>query len=341
MAWSPWPALDLQKAAPERAGRAAGAARRRRSRPRSSTPFCERKNGAALLAAALADKKLPPDVAKVGVRAVRISGRDAPALIDALTKAGGLTFGARGADRSEMKADGRRRAKHGRPGPRRGIFRRKDMVCLKCHAIAGAGGQVGPDLTSIGASAQVDYLIESILLPNKAGQGKLPLPAGDDAAGPAVHRHQGARDGRRAGAAHRRGQGDRHPHQGHRRADNGRLADAGRSDRHADPRGAGGSGALPVGAGQGRSVLGEQGPAGAALAGAGADAGGAAALPGVRSRGRARRLPGLAWEPAYSTVAGVLPLEDMPRWTWARKPPRQRWCAARWRRRRPARWCCG
>ena len=40
-------------------------------------------------------------------------------------------------------------------------------MCLKCHAIAGAGGQVGPDLTSIGASAQVDYLIESILLPSK------------------------------------------------------------------------------------------------------------------------------------------------------------------------------
>src|SRR5262249_54166250 len=38
----------------------------------------------------------------------------------------------------------------------------------KCHAIAGAGGQVGPDLSSIGASAQIDYLIESILLPNKA-----------------------------------------------------------------------------------------------------------------------------------------------------------------------------
>src|SRR5262249_4937063 len=48
------------------------------------------------------------------------------------------------------------------------LYRRKDMVCIRCHAIAGAGGQVGPDLTSIGASAQVDYLIESILLPSKA-----------------------------------------------------------------------------------------------------------------------------------------------------------------------------
>jgi len=39
---------------------------------------------------------------------------------------------------------------------------------MKCHAIAGAGGLVGPDLISIGASAQVDYLIDSLLLPSKA-----------------------------------------------------------------------------------------------------------------------------------------------------------------------------
>jgi putative heme-binding domain-containing protein len=53
--------------------------------------------------------------------------------------------------------------------PARGevVYRRKDMACLKCHAIAGAGGLVGPDLLSIGASAQVDYLIDSLLLPNK------------------------------------------------------------------------------------------------------------------------------------------------------------------------------
>jgi putative heme-binding domain-containing protein len=39
---------------------------------------------------------------------------------------------------------------------------------MACHAIGGAGGQVGPDLSSIGASAQTDYLVDSILLPSKA-----------------------------------------------------------------------------------------------------------------------------------------------------------------------------
>ena len=48
------------------------------------------------------------------------------------------------------------------------IYRRKELTCMKCHAVAGVGGLVGPDLGSIGASAQVDYLIESVLVPNKA-----------------------------------------------------------------------------------------------------------------------------------------------------------------------------
>src|SRR5207249_3076991 len=48
------------------------------------------------------------------------------------------------------------------------IFRRKDLSCLQCHAIAGAGGTVAPDLLSLGASSPVDYIIDSLLLPNKA-----------------------------------------------------------------------------------------------------------------------------------------------------------------------------
>jgi putative heme-binding domain-containing protein len=56
-----------------------------------------------------------------------------------------------------------------RGDPRRGeeVFRRESLQCLKCHAIAGGGGEVGPDLISIGASAQVDYIVDSILDPSK------------------------------------------------------------------------------------------------------------------------------------------------------------------------------
>ena len=52
--------------------------------------------------------------------------------------------------------------------PARGerIYRRAGLKCQTCHAIGGAGGKVGPDLTSIGGSAQTDYLLESLLKPS-------------------------------------------------------------------------------------------------------------------------------------------------------------------------------
>ncbi len=130
--------------------------------------FLQRKNGAVLLAAALAGQQLPADTAKVGVRAVRISGREAPQLIDVLTKAGGLKFGAKALTDAEMKTMVADVQKSGDAARGEAIFRRKDQLCLKCHAIAGSGGQVGPDLSSVGASAPVDYLIDSVLLPNKS-----------------------------------------------------------------------------------------------------------------------------------------------------------------------------
>lgn len=45
------------------------------------------------------------------------------------------------------------------------VYRRPGLACSACHAIGGAGGKVGPDMTSIGASAPLDYLVESILMP--------------------------------------------------------------------------------------------------------------------------------------------------------------------------------
>ena len=130
--------------------------------------FLRRKEGPTLLAAALAGKTVPADGAKVGLRVVRGSGLDAPALVEALTKAGRL-----GAKPPELTPEERSALvaevqSKGDPARGQAIFRRKDALCLRCHAIGGAGGQVGPDLSSVGASAQVDYLIDSILDPNKA-----------------------------------------------------------------------------------------------------------------------------------------------------------------------------
>lgn len=130
--------------------------------------FLQRKNGAAILAKALTGAKLPADTARVAIRTIRTSGRDASGLGEVIAKAGGLTFGAKVLPEKELKEMVAEVAKKGDAGRGEIVFRRADMLCLKCHAIAGAGGQVGPDLSSIGASAQVDYLIDSLLQPSKA-----------------------------------------------------------------------------------------------------------------------------------------------------------------------------
>src|SRR5262249_18084208 len=101
--------------------------------------FVERKNGAVVLTKALADRKLPADVAKLGLRTVRATGREQPELIAALTKAGGLTGERRLLSPEEKKQFLSDVFKQGDPVRGEVVFRRKDQICLKCHAVAGAG----------------------------------------------------------------------------------------------------------------------------------------------------------------------------------------------------------
>jgi quinoprotein glucose dehydrogenase len=46
------------------------------------------------------------------------------------------------------------------------FFDKAEVSCLRCHKVAGVGGEVGPDLTGIGTKQKRDYLLESIVDPN-------------------------------------------------------------------------------------------------------------------------------------------------------------------------------
>ncbi|WP_332368339.1 hypothetical protein [Spirosoma telluris] len=46
------------------------------------------------------------------------------------------------------------------------VFRKSNLTCLTCHAIGGAGGRIGPDLSSLGTSSPAETIIRSILYPN-------------------------------------------------------------------------------------------------------------------------------------------------------------------------------
>lgn len=124
------------------------------------------KDGQGKLSAAFADKSIPADVAKNLIRIVRSGPSPDQALIDSLQKAGKL--GEAGWKHSAELVAGLVTEVNEKGNPQRGemIYRRKDLQCLNCHAVGGSGGKVGPDLLSIGASAPVDYLIDSLITPN-------------------------------------------------------------------------------------------------------------------------------------------------------------------------------
>jgi quinoprotein glucose dehydrogenase len=47
------------------------------------------------------------------------------------------------------------------------FFDRTEVSCLRCHKIQGTGGEVGPELTGIGGKQNREYLLESIVEPDK------------------------------------------------------------------------------------------------------------------------------------------------------------------------------
>jgi quinoprotein glucose dehydrogenase len=47
------------------------------------------------------------------------------------------------------------------------FFNKTEVACLRCHKVQGRGGEVGPDLTGIGAKQTREYLLESIVDPSR------------------------------------------------------------------------------------------------------------------------------------------------------------------------------
>ncbi len=129
--------------------------------------FLARKDGAQALAKALAQQPPAADAARLGLRVLVERGTAAPELQAALQKAVGQPGAKRKLDAKEMKRWIALVQEGGDPARGEAVFRRAQLGCLQCHALGGVGGRVGPDLSGIGTSAQLDYLIESVFLPSK------------------------------------------------------------------------------------------------------------------------------------------------------------------------------
>jgi putative heme-binding domain-containing protein len=119
------------------------------------------------LAGPASSAKLSAIAANYGLRAVREGGRNEPELLQALTLASSTAGPVRELSDAEMLALARKAQAQGDPHRGELVYRRPELGCVSCHAIGGVGGKVGPDMTSIGASAPADYLVESLIYPNR------------------------------------------------------------------------------------------------------------------------------------------------------------------------------
>ncbi|MEQ1839804.1 MAG: HEAT repeat domain-containing protein, partial [Verrucomicrobiales bacterium] len=129
--------------------------------------FLANKQGPVALATALTESTLPQSIALAGVQKASSAATKPEALVAALQKAGNLKPMKMALTAEEMEAMMKQVATQGDPLAGETIYRRATLQCTVCHAIGGAGGVIGPDMVSIGASAPVDYLIESLLEPSK------------------------------------------------------------------------------------------------------------------------------------------------------------------------------
>ena len=130
--------------------------------------FINREGGADALADSLKDKRIPTDTARLALRYLRGTGAPSPKLTDVLTAAAGMTSAPVVLSPQQMKQMVEEVEARGDAANGERIFRRGETACYQCHAIAGAGGWLAPDLSSVGASSPLDYLIDSVLDPNKA-----------------------------------------------------------------------------------------------------------------------------------------------------------------------------
>jgi len=132
------------------------------------TAFLDRRDGSDRLAFALKDQKLTVDVAKMALRFMYSIGRSDASLSDVLSKAAGVASDPPPPTQEEVAKIVEQVIAKGDATRGESIFRRSELSCMKCHGINRAGGQVGPDLSAIGVSSPVDYVVNSILNPNLA-----------------------------------------------------------------------------------------------------------------------------------------------------------------------------
>ncbi len=129
--------------------------------------FLDREGGSRKLAAAV--EKAPPskDMAMLAMRHMYSVGRSDEELAGVLGRIAGIDANPQPLTKQQVAEKIKQVAAHGNAVRGEDVFRRADLSCTKCHALSKAGGQVGPDLSPLGASSPADYIINSISNPDQ------------------------------------------------------------------------------------------------------------------------------------------------------------------------------
>jgi putative heme-binding domain-containing protein len=130
--------------------------------------FLARNTGPDALAKAIDQSRPSEDTAKLVLRQLYAIGRSDASLVSALSAAAGIAEDLAPPTDAEIKALMAEVAEKGDAKRGEKVFRNEANSCLKCHAIRGAGGQIGPELSDIGGVSPVDFLIVSVMVPEAA-----------------------------------------------------------------------------------------------------------------------------------------------------------------------------
>ncbi|MFD1139555.1 PVC-type heme-binding CxxCH protein [Larkinella insperata] len=140
------------------------------------TAFLTNRPGAKALADELTAKKIPANRAKEGRQLLqqrvpynRRNDENVKLLTTALEASGGVLPPEKmPQELSAQEISGLAQLVRETADPAKGelIFRRAALTCQTCHAIGGAGGRIGPDLSSLGTSSPIETITRSILYPN-------------------------------------------------------------------------------------------------------------------------------------------------------------------------------
>ncbi|MDE0934343.1 MAG: HEAT repeat domain-containing protein [Mariniblastus sp.] len=127
--------------------------------------FINRKNGVAELVKEFRDLDLNAESKQALVTLLNKSGQRAKPLSDAIGALRNRKIKMKFSE-AELNALIKDVQQTGNASRGETVYRRDNLSCIKCHAIGGSGGIVGPDLISLGSSSPMDYIIESLVNPN-------------------------------------------------------------------------------------------------------------------------------------------------------------------------------